>query len=236
MIKPIIIKNTTNSVVYIIDLHNQYIAELEEKILSDYYTISEINSSQDLKNLVSDGTLIINDGGTDLSVEDALLHITDITNFEVPKKLIDLPEVPPIEVNSLLHGIDSTSCDWIDFNQFASSGRSLVTFSFSGSHGGLKLKATPAYKILISFVFKGTNILDSPTSFKIIGKIKDSGKFGKIKIYDYTNNNNICELYIDSTNKQIWSTTNINNLPTEEAIFEIQGLSNSDLSIESISF
>ncbi len=114
MQKPIIIKNTLNEVVYIADLANQYIEELGTFELSDYYSIVDINDSQSLKDLISDGTFIINDGTNDLSINDALIHTKDVTNFEMIKKLEDLPEVPPIEAGKILEGVDSTSVIWVE--------------------------------------------------------------------------------------------------------------------------
>ena len=114
MQKPIIIKNTLNEVVYITDLSNQYIAELDTFELSDYYDVTEINGSQSLKDLINNGTFIINDGTNDLSIEDALEHTKDVTNFEIIKNLSDLPEVPPIESGKVLQGVDSTSVIWVE--------------------------------------------------------------------------------------------------------------------------
>jgi hypothetical protein len=114
MENPIIIKNTLNEVVHITDLSNQYVGALEQKELSNYYTITEINSSQSLRTFINDGTIIINNGTIDLPIEDALNHVTDATNYELIKKLSDLPEVPPIEVGKIMEGVDSTSVIWID--------------------------------------------------------------------------------------------------------------------------
>jgi hypothetical protein len=114
MENPIIIKNTLNEVVHITDLSNQYVGALEQKELSNYYTITEINSSQSLRTFINDGTIIINNGTIDLPIEDALNHVTDATNYELIKKLSDLPEVPPIEVGKIMEGVDSTSVIWIN--------------------------------------------------------------------------------------------------------------------------
>jgi hypothetical protein len=225
MQKPIIIKNTLNEVVHITDMDNQYIAELDAFELSDYYSISDINGSQSLKDLITDGTFIINDGTNDLSIADALEHTKDVTNYEMIKNLVDLPEVSPIEAGKLLQGVDSTSTTWVDMPSggFGGSGGNLVSFSYSGkTHSpGLKCDKT-SWTVMASFIYDGTTLSGTPENFKVLAYSKES-KTTYVRLYDYTNNNEIAQLTVNSATRQIWITGTISNLPTGRAIFEIHG-------------
>ena len=231
MQKPIIIKNTLNEVVYITDLANQYIEELGTFELSDYYSIVDINDSQTLKDLISDGTFIINDGTNDLSIADALEHTKDVTNFEMIKNFSDLPEIQPIEPGKVLQGVDSTSAIWVELqNSFGGSGGNLVSFSYSSgtkSFGALKTDKT-TWKLLASFIYDGSTLSGTPENFKILAWNKDAGKTSYIKLYDYTNDNDIAEITITNNTRQIHITNTISNLPTGRAIFEIHGKSQED--------
>lgn len=77
----IIAKNTTGSSVLIEDLGIEVDAA-GQLDLSELFDFEDISNSDDLKSLVSNGTLIINDGASDLSISDGLDQIYHQTVYE----------------------------------------------------------------------------------------------------------------------------------------------------------
>ena len=99
-----------------------------------------------------------------------------------------------------------------------------------GDNGG-------AYVRKGSFIFKGTSALGTPTNIKALTKVVSTA--GKIRIYDATNANTICEnTNISNTSLAIVDLGTISNLPSGEAIFEIQcdasGTKDEDLHLHGI--
>ncbi|MCK5603409.1 hypothetical protein KAR91_16105 [Candidatus Pacearchaeota archaeon] len=78
-----------------------------------------------------------------------------------------------------------------------------------------------------SFIFRGSNVLGIPVACKLIGSV-DEGGIGYVQLFDYTNNNIICELTINSSSVGIFETSIVQNIPTEESIFEIRAMSSSN--------
>jgi len=77
-----------------------------------------------------------------------------------------------------------------------------------------------SYIVASEFIFRGTTVLGTPTTIKAIC---DSTTSGDIKIYDVTNAQTICEkLGVSSATPAIFDLGTLSNLPTGEAIFEIQ--------------
>ena len=96
----IAINDSTNDI-EIADLNYVFIAADAQKDLTDQFQFSFIMNSQDLKDYVSSGDLIINDGTSDLSIEDGLEHITGLTEYETKNLLehnlddhLDVPTPP----------------------------------------------------------------------------------------------------------------------------------------------
>ncbi|RLB71280.1 MAG: hypothetical protein DRH04_02045 [Deltaproteobacteria bacterium] len=77
----IIIKNNSGSDQDILDL-GITIEDGTQRNLTDEFTLDEIDGSQDLYNLVDNGTLVVNDGTQDLSASDGVKHISLITDYE----------------------------------------------------------------------------------------------------------------------------------------------------------
>jgi hypothetical protein len=77
------------------------------------------------------------------------------------------------------------------------------------------------------FVYRGTDVLGLPKACKIMVSVANAGRPGNIKLLDFTNSTTICEwLNITSVTPVILSITNLQNLPSDEAVFEIQGQAN----------
>jgi len=92
-----------------------------------------------------------------------------------------------------------------------------------------------SYVILRRVIFAGTTALGTPSKIKAIA---DSVTSASIKIYDVTNSQTICELTgLSSGSPAIHDLGTLSNLPTGEAIFEIQGKKDSTtLNIYGINF
>jgi hypothetical protein len=79
------------------------------------------------------------------------------------------------------------------------------------------------YKSWAKFIFPGTDNLLAAVTARAIIWVENSNKKSDFRIRDITNNNTIVEiLNIDNENPDIITITNIQNAPTDEAIFEIQ--------------
>lgn len=77
----IIVKNLTNEEIQLSDL-GITIDKNSELNLTDYFTLSNIYESVDLKTYISNGILIINDGVEYLDSMDGLKHVTIETQYE----------------------------------------------------------------------------------------------------------------------------------------------------------
>jgi hypothetical protein len=73
--RTVIIKNTTSSGIEINDLSGQYIEPDGTLNLTDLYSFHEIARSEDLKELVNGGTIVINNGTRDFNISRALTYV-----------------------------------------------------------------------------------------------------------------------------------------------------------------
>jgi len=77
----IIVKNNSGSTQTIDDL-GLILADSTQRTLTDEFTLDEIDASSDLYTLVGAGTLVINDGSSDLSSSNGQTHILITTDWE----------------------------------------------------------------------------------------------------------------------------------------------------------
>ncbi len=112
----IITKNSTGSNIYIDDLYGQEILASGQVTLSLLYTFAEISNSLNLKTLIEAGTIIINDGISDLNINDGVEHVSEISQYKSVKKLQDLENVPIPESNypTEILGSDGTAFIWVN--------------------------------------------------------------------------------------------------------------------------
>lgn len=54
----------------------------EQRDLTELFSLDEVTSATDLKTAVTAGQIVINDGSSDLSISDALLHLDALTEYE----------------------------------------------------------------------------------------------------------------------------------------------------------
>lgn len=105
-----------------------------------------------------------------------------------------------------------------------------IEFAMGDKVRDYTLSRNNCYTISRSFIFDGTNVW-TPKRFTIIG----SGHYwwrygltGYARLYDYTNNRIICEISwnAETREKVVVSTTDIQNLPQTESVFELHIMSN----------
>ena len=98
----------------------------------------------------------------------------------------------------------------------------LIELCFASDDGILGLVvATDSYEIKGSFVWPGSSYIGTPVSIKIAG-ILDVAGTGYVKIYDLTNSQQICEGTLTTTDWSIADLGTLSNIPTGEAVWEIQ--------------
>lgn len=221
----IIVKNNTGSPLFIEDMGLE-IPGSGQRTLSDLFsnTFYVISNSDSLKVFVTSGDITINNGIVDLSIEDALEFLTPSSIYDIPKNITQFPEVPTLETGKLLKAQDSTSCIWIE-PKFGGTGGNVYSFG-DQNQPGIQVKSTSWY-VIGQLIFRGGDELGIPTGFKTIVTMESASTIGQIRLYDYTNGQVICSIP-DITNivPAIRETNVLNNIPTGQAIFEIQAITN----------
>lgn len=191
----IIIKNTTESEIFISDLAGQAIEASGQIILTDFYSFIEISNSSALKTLINNDTIIVNDGTKDLNKVQGIKKVTGVSEFDLSS--IDFG------------GLDSTSSIDIQF-VFGSDVKSYYEVS------------STSWVMIRTFLFRGSAINGVPTSCKIVGYVEDGDSPCYIQLYDYTNDKIIAELTFSEENITIATLSNISNIPPGESIFQIR--------------
>jgi len=80
------------------------------------------------------------------------------------------------------------------------------------------------WTIVVSFPFPGTDYADATAMFTIVASRPDSNLgWGECRLYDFTNNQVILDdISWSAAEKQVYNSTSLQNLPTDEAVFEVQ--------------
>lgn len=93
--------------------------------------------------------------------------------------------------------------------------------SFGSTNNPFSWVTSGSFQLIGSYIFYGSSCLDSIDRIAAIVE-GDSGVTGQIRIYDYTNGNVICSASTTSQDKQILTFSAPQNVPSSEAIFEVQ--------------
>ena len=79
---------------------------------------------------------------------------------------------------------------------------------------------TISWAVATSFIFEGS-LNWVPQKFSVISSLKDTAT-GSVRLYDQTNNNEICSIDWTNTSKGIVSTETFSNIPNIPALIEVQ--------------
>ena len=219
MSKSIIATNVTDEVIYIDDLAGQYLGISTPLTLSDLYTPVEISLSNDLETAILEGHIIINNGTIDLDPEKAIKFINN-EEVENLTEIFDISNIP--EYDGLLIS-DGTAFTWAQ--HFAHGGGKSTggginfTMSDHASHDYVA-NGDNTYTNIRTFIYDGSQHW-LPGKFSIIASLSASTT-GYARLYDYTNNNEICEVSFTNITKGLYTTIDLQNIPTNESIIELQ--------------
>jgi len=144
------------------------------------------------------------------------IHDGTVTN----KELQTVGE--PSDGDSLLWNTSEGKMDW--GTPIPSSVSSDINFSYNAEEEkGIEFEEDE-YEAGAYFIFQGTANLGTPTNIKAVLCVEDDSSPGSLRIYDTTNAKIIAELTdIDNENPQILDLGTLSNLPTGEALIEVQG-------------
>ena len=81
---------------------------------------------------------------------------------------------------------------------------------------------TNTYTTIASFSFPGTNLWRNVSNIKVISFMEYGGTSYMVRIYDITNNNQVCLKTFSNTDENIYDLGILSNLPNNESIFEVQ--------------
>lgn len=100
-----------------------------------------------------------------------------------------------------------------------------VTISFATDPNSFVSKnAGATYESFAAIIFRGTDVLGTPSGIKVIKKASSGSPAHSIRVIDKTNGDNIIAEVtgLTSTTQDIADLGNLSNLPTSESIWEIQ--------------
>jgi hypothetical protein len=101
--------------------------------------------------------------------------------------------------------------------------RNDIHVAMNGENSSFFTVKSATYTIAARVTFLGTNLLGTPSSAKFIARTDTGGGSVDCRIYDVTNGQVIAEYTaITSTTFAIYTDSTLTNLPTGEAVFEIQ--------------
>jgi len=111
----IIAKNTTGSDIELSDMYGIMIPASDQTTLTEQVPFPIIEGSLELRDYVTSGDIIINDGVEDLNASEGIEHLQTATKHEAPCCLPELNDVGPLEPNKLLRTtIDGTGTVWAE--------------------------------------------------------------------------------------------------------------------------
>lgn len=100
-----------------------------------------------------------------------------------------------------------------------------VTISFATDPNSFVSKnAGATYETCAAIIFRGTDIIGTPKAFKVIKKASSASPSHSIRVIDTTNDNAVIAevIGLTSTTQDIAGLGTLSNLPTTEAVLEIQ--------------
>lgn len=127
---------------------------------------------------------------------------------------------PVICPNGIEHILDSTNAVIIE-----SIRKDDLRISFGGHNTYYYQCMSGEWELIRSFTFKGSNIIGNIQICELIASVNNVDYVGTYRLYDLTNNTIICTWSIDNLSFLSYKVSELYNIPSEEAIFEIHGKS-----------
>ena len=192
--------------------------------LLNEYTEDEIKSSPDIQRLIDDGHIIVKNGDG--------VPIGDISSSTTPHDLDWHTDVSakPNDGKEYLLREESGDLSWVDATAYIKvisahgSGDSIINANLICGHPVKCNKKE--WSLMGTFIFPGSDSIGSPNSFEIIAYQKDHHNHDEktyVRLYDYTNSQVIAEIEITDDDRMIYISSDIENIPTEKSIIELQG-------------
>jgi hypothetical protein len=145
-------------------------------------------------------------------------HSSDIDHF-----FTHLNDVPPtysgsagdfVAVKSGEDGLDFVTVSGIEDTK-------VFSFALRDNSADFFQVSSTTWTVAATFPFPGTDVV-VPTVFSIVGSRDGTTDLAECRLYDATNTNEICYLSWSADVKAIYSNTSLANIPTSEAMFEVQ--------------
>jgi len=158
----------------------------------------------------------------DLS-NDEEVTLNDIVTNHGGQQLPQTPEIlatTGIDRSYTLFADGENSAVWLPAKEYI--------FTFKSGYRGVITDYVKIYRNTIwtscaTFIFKG-NLFTPVSTFKICAWVGGSKDLGYVRLYDYYNNKEICEVKVSNEKKYIYTLETLYNIPDNETIFEIHGM------------
>jgi len=188
----IIAKNMTVSELSIDDLAGQVIASGASFILSDYYLFNEIIASSDLKDLVDNGSIVINDGKKDLNSVQGLKRLTEVTKDELGLEIYK---------NGTIVSEEAEKLNFLNADVYDSTSGIVIEFPVGKSEpGAIQIRKTSSLELTNSWNDITFDTTDEETDSSVIEH--DDSNTDNIKI----NEDGLFEIQINTTLRTTTST------------------------------
>lgn len=118
-----------------------------------------------------------------------------------------------------------------DVGDLPGSGGASQAFTAQMHNNVAKSTVSATYEAQIQWPFLGSTALGTPTGIKVTGEVA-GGTTSKVRVYDVTNSQVICELTgISNTTAQVLDLGTLSNVPTGAAVWELQSAGTGSLAI-----
>lgn len=77
------------------------------------------------------------------------------------------------------------------------------------------------WTVVVSFPFPGTDVVE-PSIFQVVSSRDGTDGFGECRLFDYTNNQEICYLSWQQVEKSVYHTHTLSNLASGAVVLEVQ--------------
>ena len=100
-------------------------------------------------------------------------------------------------------------------------GSTIISFPLNDNSTDYIYNKKTDWKVGLTFIYEGSNVW-IPKKFSIIASMESSGDIGSARLFDQTNNKEICIITWTNESKILLSTETFYNLPNTETLIELQ--------------